>query len=152
MSTETPTRKQYNYFATLDAPHASEPIATADLLIYDIGRGPKRVKHTAGRDPTSDTNLFLPPLVQLHVLAALAEFERERIRERVHAGLARARVWGVSKTTAAGGLQQVTTCDEGADGGDARELLAPSHSRAERLLGSDSAVWEGPDQAPRSER
>jgi DNA invertase Pin-like site-specific DNA recombinase len=67
--------------------------------------------------------------LQLHVLAALAEFERERIRERVHAGLARARaqgtrlgrprkapstivvpggsvraaagVWGVSKTTAA---------------------------------------------------
>ena len=67
--------------------------------------------------------------LQLHVLAALAEFERERIRERVHAGLARARtqgtrlgrprkvpnpiavpggsvraaalVWGVSKSTAA---------------------------------------------------
>jgi DNA invertase Pin-like site-specific DNA recombinase len=67
--------------------------------------------------------------LQLHVLAALAEFERERIRERVRAGLARARaqgtrlgrprkapsaivvpggsvraaalVWGVSKTTAA---------------------------------------------------
>jgi DNA invertase Pin-like site-specific DNA recombinase len=29
--------------------------------------------------------------LQLHILAALAEFERERIRERVHAGLARAR-------------------------------------------------------------
>ena len=67
--------------------------------------------------------------LQLHVLAALAEFERERIRERVRAGLARARaqgtrlgrprkapstiavpggsvrsaasVWGVSKSTAA---------------------------------------------------
>ncbi len=32
--------------------------------------------------------------LQLHVLAALAEFERERIRERVHAGLARARTQG----------------------------------------------------------
>jgi DNA invertase Pin-like site-specific DNA recombinase len=32
--------------------------------------------------------------LQLHVLAALAEFERERIRERVHAGLARARAQG----------------------------------------------------------
>ncbi|HZT76403.1 MAG TPA: recombinase family protein [Vicinamibacterales bacterium] len=67
--------------------------------------------------------------LQLHILAALAEFERERIRERVIAGLRRARsqgkrlgrprrrpavidvpggsvraaaqVWGVSKTTAA---------------------------------------------------
>jgi DNA invertase Pin-like site-specific DNA recombinase len=67
--------------------------------------------------------------LQLHILAALAEFERERIRERVVAGLQRARaqgtrlgrprtrpatidvpggtvrsaahVWGVSKTTAA---------------------------------------------------
>jgi DNA invertase Pin-like site-specific DNA recombinase len=67
--------------------------------------------------------------LQLHILAALAEFERERIRERVLAGLQRARaqgrrlgrprvspakidvpggsvraaarVWGVSKTTAA---------------------------------------------------
>lgn len=68
--------------------------------------------------------------LQLHVLAAIAEFERERIRERVRAGLARARsqgrrlgrrrkhappvpispdltvreaasVWGVSKSTAA---------------------------------------------------
>jgi DNA invertase Pin-like site-specific DNA recombinase len=29
--------------------------------------------------------------LQLHILAALAEFERERIRERIHAGLARAR-------------------------------------------------------------
>ena len=29
--------------------------------------------------------------LQLHVLAALAEFERERIRERVYVGLARAR-------------------------------------------------------------
>jgi DNA invertase Pin-like site-specific DNA recombinase len=67
--------------------------------------------------------------LQLHILAALAEFERERIRERVLAGLQRARaqgkrlgrprllppaipvpggtvreaakIWGVSKTTAA---------------------------------------------------
>jgi putative DNA-invertase from lambdoid prophage Rac len=67
--------------------------------------------------------------LQLHILAALAEFERERIRERVMAGLARARaqgkrlgrprvhptkiaipggsvraaaeIWGVSKSTAA---------------------------------------------------
>jgi DNA invertase Pin-like site-specific DNA recombinase len=67
--------------------------------------------------------------LQLHILAALAEFERERIRERVVAGLQRARaqgkrlgrprgspaaidapggsvraaakVWGVSKSTAA---------------------------------------------------
>ena len=67
--------------------------------------------------------------LQLHILAALAEFERERIRERVMAGLQRARsqgrrlgrprvkppaidfpggsvraaarVWGVSKSTAA---------------------------------------------------
>jgi putative DNA-invertase from lambdoid prophage Rac len=29
--------------------------------------------------------------LQLHILAALAEFERERIRERIHAGLSRAR-------------------------------------------------------------
>jgi len=67
--------------------------------------------------------------LQLHILSAIAEFERERIRERVLAGLARARAqgkrlgrprvrpaqiavpggtvraaakaWGVSKTTAA---------------------------------------------------
>src|SRR5436309_6565372 len=67
--------------------------------------------------------------LQLHILAALAEFERARIGERVHAGLARARaqgkrlgrprirpvtvdvpggsvraaarIWGVSKTSAA---------------------------------------------------
>ena len=73
--------------------------------------------------------------LQLHVLAALAEFERERTRERVHAGLARARaqgtrlgrprnapstiavpggsvraaalVWGVSKPTAA---RWIVTC------------------------------------------
>jgi DNA invertase Pin-like site-specific DNA recombinase len=29
--------------------------------------------------------------LQLHILAALAEFERERIRERIHAGIARAK-------------------------------------------------------------
>jgi putative DNA-invertase from lambdoid prophage Rac len=68
--------------------------------------------------------------LQLHVLGAIAEFERERVRERVRAGLARARkqgrrlgrprvtrlsadapsgltvrhaatLWGVSKSTAA---------------------------------------------------
>ena len=67
--------------------------------------------------------------LQLHILGAIAEFERERIRERIMAGLQRARrqgkrlgrpratpakmgipggsvraaatVWGVSKTTAA---------------------------------------------------
>jgi putative DNA-invertase from lambdoid prophage Rac len=33
--------------------------------------------------------------LQLHVLAALAEFERERIRERVKAGLDRVRAKGV---------------------------------------------------------
>ena len=33
--------------------------------------------------------------LQLHILAALAEFERERIRERVSAGLQRARMQGV---------------------------------------------------------
>jgi DNA invertase Pin-like site-specific DNA recombinase len=33
--------------------------------------------------------------LQLHILAALAEFERERIRERVLAGVARARAQGV---------------------------------------------------------
>src|SRR5262249_36186532 len=33
--------------------------------------------------------------LQLHILAALAEFERERIRERVLAGLARAKAQGV---------------------------------------------------------
>jgi DNA invertase Pin-like site-specific DNA recombinase len=32
--------------------------------------------------------------LQLHILAALAEFERERIRERVRAGLARVRASG----------------------------------------------------------
>jgi DNA invertase Pin-like site-specific DNA recombinase len=32
--------------------------------------------------------------LQLHILAALAEFERERIRERVLAGLQRARMQG----------------------------------------------------------
>jgi DNA invertase Pin-like site-specific DNA recombinase len=32
--------------------------------------------------------------LQLHILAALAEFERERIRERVMAGLQRARAQG----------------------------------------------------------
>jgi DNA invertase Pin-like site-specific DNA recombinase len=72
--------------------------------------------------------------LQLHILAALAEFERERIRERVIAGLRRARtqgkrlgrprirpalldvpggtvraaavLWGVSKTTAAKWIAQ----------------------------------------------
>src|SRR5207249_8047115 len=33
--------------------------------------------------------------LQLHILAALAEFERARIQERVRAGLARARTQGV---------------------------------------------------------
>src|SRR5258705_57890 len=33
--------------------------------------------------------------LQLHILAALAEFERARIQERVRAGLARARAQGV---------------------------------------------------------
>lgn len=33
--------------------------------------------------------------LQLHLLGAIAEFERERIRERIHAGLARARREGV---------------------------------------------------------
>ena len=37
--------------------------------------------------------------LQLHILAALAEFERERIRERVVAGLARVRAQGQSRTT-----------------------------------------------------
>lgn len=32
--------------------------------------------------------------LQLHLLAAIAQFERDRIRERVHAGLARARAQG----------------------------------------------------------
>jgi DNA invertase Pin-like site-specific DNA recombinase len=32
--------------------------------------------------------------LQLHILAALAEFERERIKERIHAGLTRARAQG----------------------------------------------------------
>ena len=75
--------------------------------------------------------------LQLHILAALAEFERSRIAERVHAGLARARrqgkrlgrprltrlpaqlprrvtvrqaatAWGVSKSTAARWISQGT--------------------------------------------
>ena len=33
--------------------------------------------------------------LQMHILGAIAEFERERIRERVMAGLARARAQGV---------------------------------------------------------
>jgi hypothetical protein len=39
--------------------------------------------------------------LQLHILAALAEFERARIAERVRAGLARVRASGASRTTAA---------------------------------------------------
>ena len=79
--------------------------------------------------------------LQLHILSAIAEFERERIRERVQAGLARAkaqgkrlgrprlrplpdnvprglsvreaaRLWGISKSTAARRLAtgQLTAC------------------------------------------
>jgi len=75
--------------------------------------------------------------LQLHILSAIAEFERERIRERVHAGLRRAKaqgktlgrprvhpaaidvpggsvraaakIWGVSKTTAAKWIAQGRT-------------------------------------------
>ena len=43
--------------------------------------------------------------LQLHILAALAEFERERIRERIHAGIARAKAG--RKTTRA----TTTPCD-----------------------------------------
>jgi DNA invertase Pin-like site-specific DNA recombinase len=42
-----------------------------------------------GIDTTSPTGRLV-----LHVLGAISEFERERIRERVHAGLARARTQG----------------------------------------------------------
>jgi DNA invertase Pin-like site-specific DNA recombinase len=43
---------------------------------------------------------------QLHVLAALAEFERERIRERVHAGLACARLQGTRPRKAPGTIRE----------------------------------------------
>lgn len=76
--------------------------------------------------------------LQLHMLAALAQFEKERIRERVMAGLQRARAqgkrlgrprltrasspltvraaaaeWGVSKSTAARRLNQRATAGDG---------------------------------------
>ena len=42
-----------------------------------------------GIDPTTPAGKL-----QLHILGAIAEFERERIRERVLAGLTRARAQG----------------------------------------------------------
>jgi DNA invertase Pin-like site-specific DNA recombinase len=94
--------------------------------------------------------------LQLHVLAALAEFERERIRERVHAGLARAKaqgtrlgrprkvavgivvpggsvraaagIWGVSKSTAARWLTAGHVPDNGTNPVDTTSTFASNRS------------------------
>jgi len=42
----------------------------------------------------ASTRLRLRGMLQMHILGAIAEFERERIRERVLAGLQRARMHG----------------------------------------------------------
>ena len=98
--------------------------------------------------------------LQLHVLSAIAEFERERVRERVLAGLARARaqgsrlgrprvhpkpagctltvrqaaaLWGVSKSTAARRLM----------GGIRRRCYSPNPIRAQASRNSAASYWIG---------
>lgn len=71
--------------------------------------------------------------LQLHILAALAEFERERIRERVMAGLQRARAQGtrLGRPTAVVPVERV----QGVSGlalGDAAVSLGVSRSTLKR--------------------
>lgn len=61
MSTETPARQLDDYTCTLDVPHASAPTEPWNVYIYDIGRGPKRVKRVNRWNATADTRLLLPP-------------------------------------------------------------------------------------------
>lgn len=79
--------------------------------------------------------------LQLHILAALAEFERARIQERVRAGLARARAAG----TKLGRPERVPPADQldavrGLSMRQAAARLGVSRSTAHRWLSRESSV------------
>jgi DNA invertase Pin-like site-specific DNA recombinase len=65
--------------------------AAADHLLIDSDRiGVSFVSLAEGIDATTPAGKL-----QMHILGAIAEFERARIQERVRAGLARAKAQGV---------------------------------------------------------
>ena len=70
--------------------------------------------------------------LQLHILAALAEFERERIRERVLAGLARARAQG--KRLGRPRIQATTVVIPGGTVREAAKAWGVSKSTAARRI------------------
>ena len=88
--------------------------------------------------------------LQMHILGAIAEFERERIRERVLAGLARARTQGKRL-----GRPRVTPAAIAIPGGSIREaarLWGVSKSTAARWINSgrlptSSVVGQSPSDA-----
>jgi putative DNA-invertase from lambdoid prophage Rac len=71
--------------------------------------------------------------LQLHILAALAEFERERIRERVMAGLQRARAQGtrLGRPTAVIPIERLQSV-YGLPAQDAADRLGVSRSTLKR--------------------
>src|SRR5687768_2540340 len=86
--------------------------------------------------------------LQLHILAALAEFERERIRERVLAGLQRAKAQGQRL-----GRRRKTALPEGLPRGltvrSAADQWGVSKSTAARWLASGRVpVGQTPQQGP----
>jgi DNA invertase Pin-like site-specific DNA recombinase len=77
--------------------------------------------------------------LQLHILAALAEFERERIRERVLAGLQRARAQGKQL-----GRPRLRSLTFAVPGGSVREA-----ARAWGVSKSTAARWINAGRLPR---
>ena len=77
--------------------------------------------------------------LQLHILAALAEFERERIRERVKAGLQRARAQGrrLGRPPAAPPLERLQAV-HGLTIREAAGVLGVSRSTAQRWRASSA--------------
>jgi putative DNA-invertase from lambdoid prophage Rac len=71
--------------------------------------------------------------LQAHILSAMAEFERERIRERVHAGIARARQQG-KRLGRRRGTPLATDAPKGLTVREAARLWQCSKSQAARRL------------------